>query len=68
MNIKLIREWIEKNEPQGIAKLAGKTEISVGTIHKILNGHEPGLDIARRLANEIGVSLDELAASDEAAS
>jgi len=68
MNVTLIKNWIEKNNPNGKSRLAGMSNISTGTLHKILNcGHEPGLDIARRMAKAIGVSLDEIGNPDSVA-
>ena len=67
MNTELIKNWIEKNGPQGLNLLSGKSKVSAGTINKILNeNHEPGLDIVKKLARVIGVSLDEIASEDEA--
>lgn len=69
MNVKLIKAWIENNDPQGMAKLSATAEISIGTVVKILkDGHQPGLEIARKLAKVIGVSLDELCGSESDAS
>lgn len=57
----LIQKWIEQNEPKGREKLAAGSEISISLVDKIRrNGHEPGLDIVRRLAKTMGVSLNEL--------
>ncbi len=65
MNVELIKSWIESHQPQGVTKLCGKCEISPGTLHKILReGHSPGVDIARKMANAIGVSLDEICTPD----
>lgn len=61
MNTELIRKWIDINEPKGREKLAAGCEISISLVDKILRtGHEPGLDIVRRLAKTMDVSLDEL--------
>lgn len=66
MNHRIIKEWIGKNEPQGVAKLAAKAEVSVGTIFKILkDGHEPGLDIVRKIAKAMDVTLAELISPEE---
>jgi len=65
MNIKLINGWIEAHEPQGKAKLAAQAEVSISTLVGILrDGHEPGVDIVRRIARVIGVSLDALAGQE----
>ena len=61
MNTALIKKWIERNNPQGATKLAGRAEINTGTLNKILNHeHSPGVDIAKRMAEVIGVTLDQL--------
>jgi transcriptional regulator with XRE-family HTH domain len=66
MNTQLLEAWIRQHEPQGLTKLAAAAEISIGTVNKILkHGHAPGVDIARRIAKTIDVSLDELCGSDE---
>jgi len=65
MNTELINKWIESHQPQGKARLAVLAGISVGTLVCILrDGHEPGVDIVRRIARVIGVSLDALAGQE----
>ena len=62
MNVTLLENWIAKHEPQGATKLSALAEINTGTLRKILVGitENPGIDVARKLAEVIGVSLDEL--------
>jgi DNA-binding XRE family transcriptional regulator len=61
MNTKFIRAWIDANQPNGATKLAAKVEISGRTLGKILNeGHSPNLEIAKKLARVLEVSLDDL--------
>ncbi len=66
MNVKLIREWIEANNPQGMSKLSAESEVSIGTIVNVLkHGHVPNLDTVKRLAKVMEVSLDEMALFEE---
>lgn len=65
MNIILLQKFIEKNDPKGKEKLAAKAELSLSLLNKILkDGHEPGIKIARRIAETLGVSLDKLCNSE----
>lgn len=62
MNLDAINQWISEHEPKGKEKLAAYAEISVAQVKKILRtGHEPGLDIAKRMAKAMNMSLDHLA-------
>lgn len=61
MNIKAMKDWAIKNNPQGMTKLAAKAEISVPLTYKIVNhGHVPHLEIIKKIAKAIGLSVGEL--------
>ncbi len=60
MNFKIIRDWIDQNGPQGMEKLAVQAGISIATVIKVARGHVPRLEIIRKLAKAVGVTLDEL--------
>lgn len=65
MNIKLITDWINANQPHGRTKLAGLSEISLGTLLKILRGHTPNVRVAKRIAKVIGCDLGPLCEDTE---
>lgn len=66
MKVSLLRKWIDEHQPHGETKLAAAAEISPVWLSRLLNqGRTPGLDIAKRLATVVGVSLDELCREDE---
>lgn len=68
MNTRLIETWISQHEPKGLEKLAAGAEVSIGTLNKIRHrDHAPGVDIARRMAEFMGVTLDLLCAAEESA-
>lgn len=64
MNKKLIETWIAKNDPQGATKLAASCEVSPATIARILNGHVTSFPVAKKIAEVMKVSLDELGKDD----
>jgi len=54
-------QWISRNRPDGVSKLAVKSEVSASTIWSIRRGLVPAKDITRKaLAGAIGVSEDDL--------
>ncbi len=66
MNVDLVRKWVTENEPQGMAKLSGRAEISISTVGNIIkHGHVPNLPVIRRIADAIGVPLTQLLELDE---
>lgn len=66
MNTALLEKWIAKNEPQGATKLAAGAEISPAALRKIRLGltESPGVEVAKRLARVLGVSMDVLCGND----
>lgn len=61
MNTRLIDAWLERNQPNALAKLSAKSGLSVSTLSNIRNHKtSTSVDNARALANVLGVSLDEL--------
>lgn len=63
MNVALIQDWIDRNQPNGSTKLAAAAGISPGTLYNIMNREDytPSLGVARALAEVLKVSLDDLA-------
>lgn len=67
MNVALLRNWIERHEPQGRSKLSVAAGVSVHTITALLrDDHSPSVPIAKKLAKALGVTLDELCDDAEA--
>jgi transcriptional regulator with XRE-family HTH domain len=61
MNSNLIKAWIKANRPNGRTKFAKAVKISVPLLDKIVHqGHSPNLKIARRIADFLNVTLDEI--------
>lgn len=61
MNTALIETWISENGPLGAQKLATSADIHLNTLNNIRSHKSsPGVDVARRLADALGVSLDVL--------
>ena len=62
MNKQLIEKWVLQHEPQGMAKLAGTSEVSEAAIRRIISGktHSPGLGVLRKIAEAMGVSISTL--------
>ena len=61
MNTQLIDAWLEKNQPNALAKLSVKSGLSMSTLSNIKNHKtSTSVDNARDLADALGVSLDVL--------
>lgn len=41
VNTKLLKRWLEANEPQAVEKLAVSSRVSSTLIRKIMKGHAP---------------------------
>ena len=65
MNKRIIENWIKAAGSQGAVKLSALAEVSPGTLHRILSkDHEPTLDVIRKLAAVLGVSITTLIGED----
>ena len=65
----IVDKWLDKNAPNGLAKLSLESGLSTHTISKIRLGYalkKEGLRL--RLAKAIGVSVEDLFIKDEQAS
>ena len=67
MNRQLIEKWVQQHDPQGMAKLSGASEISEASIRRIISGktHSPGLEILRKIAAGMGVSISTLIGEED---
>lgn len=61
VNMKTMREWIERNQPMALEKLAVASLISARTISELFNGKAPRLPRTRfQIARAMGVPIEKL--------
>lgn len=61
MNLPIIESWLEANQPHAAEKLSVSLGVSMSTIRTMRKGTAPTWDVMKRLAQVLGVTLDDLA-------
>jgi len=64
----LVNEWIARNNPNGLFKLAHKSELSTGLIDRVRRGYVPKLNTIKKLCEALGISESEIVIAEDSAS
>lgn len=65
LRYELVNNWIGRNNPNGLYKLAHKSELSTGLIDKVRRGHVPKPNTIKKLCDALEIKESDFVLNSE---